>query len=349
MTEEYDFCKHYNLSLDYKKKGLTGLANLGNTCFMNSIIQCLSNNLKLTEFFLKEKFKEEDLKINQKKEYQLILCYTNLLRNIWDSNTVLKPRSFKSAIGKLISKYDNGTQQDSHEFLVHLLENLHKGLCYEIEVGIKGEIIKNCDKLMVECINTWTNYFNKEYSIIIDLYYGMFFNNLLCNSCNNTSLSFEPYSCLSLSIDGKKNLEECLDNYFLETTINDFNCEKCNKTGANKKVNFWTLPNFLIINLKRFNNKNRKLTNLIDFKTEDLNLTNYISKDKEDPNHYIYTLYAVNYHTGDTNGGHYYSVVKNLDDNFYLMNDGNVTKISSKDQIVNENAYILFYFRKFIQ
>jgi ubiquitin carboxyl-terminal hydrolase 8 len=364
MTETYDFYTNYNLTLKYKKKGLSGLSNLGNTCFMNSIIQCLSNNLKLTEYFLTESYKNEDSeRLHQKRnEYQLVLTYTNLLKNMWETNTVLKPRSFKTAIGKLVNKYSDYSQQDSHEFLIHLLEFLHKGICYEIEVGVKGEIIKNSDKMMIECINTWRNYFEKEYSIIIDLYYGMFINKIYCK-CNGgssslssietaSSIGYEPYSCLSLSInDTDTNLSDCLDSYFSMSEIN-YHCEKCKTKSINRKeTKFWTLPNFLIINLKRFTNKNKKITRLIDFPLDNLDLTKYVSSDREDPNNYIYSLYAVNYHAGTTGSGHYYSVIKNLDDNYYLMNDANVSKYAqgTRDAIVNENAYILFYYRKFIK
>lgn len=351
--EPYDFSKHYSLQLNYKKKGLVGLVNLGNTCFMNSILQCLSNNLKLTEYFLQDEFKKEDPENHHQKrpEYQLVLCYANLLKNIWDGSgcTVLKPRSFKTAIGKLERKYDTGTQQDSHEFLIHLLEFIHKGIAYEIEVGIKGEILKECDKMMVDCINSWSNYFGKEYSIIIDLYYGMFINQIRCLSCTGSTVGYEPFSCLSLEVVNKSKLEECLHSYFSEHDI-QYKCEKCNHEGLNKReTNYWTLPNFITINLKRFNNKNAKLSNLIEFPLDNLDLTSYVSPKKEDPNHYIYTLYAVNYHTGDTTGGHYYSVIRNLDDQFYLMNDGNVSKYVSSEGIVNPNAYILFYYRKFIK
>lgn len=348
----YDFSKHYSLQLNYKQKGLVGLDNLGNTCFMNSILQCLSNNLKLTEYFLKDEFKKEDPEsLHQKRqEYQLVLCYSNLLKNIWEGSgcTVLKPRSFKTAIGKLEKKYDSGTQQDSHEFLIHLLEFIHKGIAYEIEVGIKGEIIKECDKMMIDCINTWSTHFSKEYSIIIDLYYGMFLNQIgTCGKCSTTTYSYEPFSCLSLEINNSTKLEECLESYFNPSDIH----YKCDKTSDlhKRETKFWTLPNFITINLKRFNNKNVKLTNLIEFPLDNLDLTPYVSPKKEDPNHYIYTLYAVNYHTGDTRGGHYYSVIRNLDDNYYLMNDGNVSKYMSPDGIVNPNAYILFYYRKFIK
>lgn len=361
----YDIKKNYNLNFNYFKKGLTGLTNLGNTCFINSILQCLSNSLALTEYFLKDQFKKEDPDGNNqyRKEHSLVLCYSNLLRNIWDTNTILKPRSFLVAISKLWSKYSIGTQQDSHEFLIEFLEFLHRGICYEIEVGIKGEIIKDSDRLMVKSITDWRNHFEKNYSIIIDSFYGMTMNSVKCSNCNELSRTFEPFLSLHLSIptSGSCTLVDCLTEYFhSQSQIEDYHCdqENCKKIGScSKQTKLWMLPNYVIIAFKRFDNRNKKINTKVDFTTDsslqlsepfELDLTSYVSTEKEDPNRYIYSLYAVNCHTGDTNGGHYYSYIKNLDGKFYMMNDANVSIVDQPSLICSENAYILFYYRKFI-
>ena len=107
---EYDLHTNYNLILDKKKytgKGLSGLVNLGNKCYMNSILQCLSNTLKLTDYFLSAKYRKDDPdQLNKrKKEYYIVLSYLNLLINIWDTNQVLKPKSFVENMSKFIKKY----------------------------------------------------------------------------------------------------------------------------------------------------------------------------------------------------------------------------------------------------
>lgn len=360
----YDIKKNYKLKFNYLNKGLTGLCNLGNTCFMNSILQCLSNTLTLTEYFLKEQYRDEDQDRHHqaRKEYVLVLCYSNLIKNIWEQNTLLKPRSFLSIVSKLIPSYKVGTQQDSHEFLTQLLQLIHSGICYQIEVGIKGEITNESDRLMVESINQWKLHFENNYSVIIDSFYGMTSNLISCQHCNHSSRTFEPFSCISLPIpDTPCHLIECLHNYFsVQSTISDYTCEKenCKKLGTcSKETQLWMLPNYIIITFKRFNNKNKKITTKINFLNKemnnslsehfDLDLTPFICPNKQDSNKYIYSLYAVNCHTGDTGGGHYYSYIKNVDGKFYMMNDANVT-LASIDDICSDTAYILFYYRKFI-
>lgn len=354
----YDIKKNYNLKVNYTNKGLSGLSNLGNTCFMNSILQCLSNTLSLSEYFLTDQFRKEDPDGHHqyRKEYSLVLCYANLIRNIWESNTVLKPMSFLASIIKLSPRWNVGRQQDSHEFLIQLLDVLHRGICYEIEVGVKGEIIKEADRLVVKSIGIWSNYFEKSYSVIIDAFYGMTTNIVKCSYCNEMTRNFEPFATIHLSIPetGVDNLENCLSNYFDSyMDIEDYHCENknCKKTGGcSKQTKLWMLPNYVIITLKRFNNKNKKISSKINFPMTDLDLSPYIATEKEDPNRYIYSLYALNCHTGDTSGGHYYSYIQNITGDFYMANDANVSPVPvSTVSSETETCYILFYYRKFIK
>lgn len=108
------------------------------------------------------------------------------------------------------------------------------------------------------------------------------------------------------------------------------------------------MPNYLVVQLKRFNNNNNKITSLVKFPLDDLDLTKYISVEKEDPNNYIYTCYAVNYHSGSTNSGHYWAACRGINNKWSMFNDADVSRCKTSD-IVTKDAYVLFYYRKFIQ
>lgn len=353
---KYDVHKHHGLNYPkekYVKNGLTGIVNLGNRCYNSSIIQCLSNTLKLTDMILTDQ--ERDILLNtknkSKKEWLITNSYINLIRNIWESNQLIKPRSFLENFGKVYPKFANNNQHDSHEFMTYLLDALHSTLSYEINVEIKGTIQTNQDKLMKLSLESWKSNYEKNYSSLVDIFGGLLYNDIQCSSCDHNSIVFEPYTSLSLPIS-KDNLQGCLDSYFKNSeVIESWKCEKCNQQGCNKAIKAWSFPDYLIIHLKRFSSSGTKITEHIDYPIDNLDLTPYITKEKGDPNNYIYELYAVNSHSGSLNSGHYWSSCKNLDDNWYLYNDACVTKYTDNTigSIVSKEAYILFYRRKYIK
>lgn len=360
LEYEYDFHKNYELKLkkaSYSSKGLCGLLNLGNKCYMNSILQCLFNSLKLTDYILSTNYKDDLDNKKHKNENYVLHSYVTLLNHVWETNQLIKPKTFIENLSKFHKKYYSLQQQDSHECLLYILDILHRALSYEIEVDIKGEVQTRTDTLMKKSLETWKGFYEKEYSFIIETFYGNLINNVKCLKCNVSEEVFEPYNNLSLSIqDTNSSIQECLDDYFHnEHVIDTWKCEKCQGNGCNKSSVLWTLPNYLIINLKRFKQNGTftsKNNNLITFPLKDLNVTQYISKEKSDMNNYIYDLYAINYHGGDLDGGHYWSACKNLDGNWYSLNDGNVSTYNSSNlesQLITKDAYILFYHRKFIK
>jgi ubiquitin carboxyl-terminal hydrolase 8 len=353
----YDIHKNYELIVPkktYRGNGLSGLINLGNKCFLNSVLACLSNTLKLTDYFLSNKFKEDDPEyLNKRKpEYFVILSYLNIIINVWEKNQILKPRTFVENLSKFVKKYYTYEQQDSHECLMYILEIFHKGLAYEIEVEINGEVKTDTDLLVKKSLENWKDFYEKSYSYIVDIFHGMFYNKIQCNNCNVIENVFEPCNSISVTIpeNGTVDLKTCLDNYFCsDEVINTWKCEKCKKNGCNKTINLWSLPNYVIIHLKRFTNSGNRIDTNVDFPIDDLNLTKYISGDKKDPNNYIYSLYAVNYHSGNAKSGHYWSVCKNLDNNWYKYNDADVSEFNDINNISSKESYILFYYRKFIK
>lgn len=361
-SENYIYDFHTNHGLiqpkeTYNRHGLCGLVNLGNKCFLNSILQCLSNTLKLTDYFLSKKHLEDDPQGTNKRknEYYLVISYVNLMVNMWETNQLIKPKSFVENISVFVKKYFSLQQQDSHECLVYILDILHRGLSYEIEVDIQGEVKNSTDALMKRSLESWRSFYEREYSFIVETFGGMFYNQVKCNNINCTVVSdvFEPYNCLSINIPQETtDLDTCLNSYFNTEQLDSWCCDKCGANGCTRNNHVWTFPNYLVIHLKRFTNDGKKNISHVNFPTDNLNITRFVSPDKRDPNNYIYSLYAVNYHSGDLNSGHYWSCCKNTDDNWYLFNDGNVSKLNTvgkTSNLLTKDAYILFYYRKFIK
>lgn len=157
---EYDFHTNHQLILEkefYIKKGLSGLINTGNKCYSNSILHCLMHTLKLTDYMLSNKLKNDSIECNLKSnnEFKIILSYIQLLLSNWTFNELKNPKAFNDIITNYLVKYNNNYQHDSYEYLLDILDLFHKALSYKINVNIAGDVKNDTDYLMKESIVYW--------------------------------------------------------------------------------------------------------------------------------------------------------------------------------------------------
>ena len=183
--------------------GLCGSHNLGNTCFMNSSIACLSNCTELTYYFLSGEYKKD---INRENKLgmggALAESWADLLHDYWvGSQHVGNPSDLKRTFGNKIKRFSGYNQQDSNEFIDLFLENLNEDLNSVtkreyIELKSKGE--NESDK---ECAKRyWDNYLKRNNSIITDLFCGQIKSTLTCPKCGFINIGFDPFNTLNLNI-----------------------------------------------------------------------------------------------------------------------------------------------------
>jgi ubiquitin C-terminal hydrolase len=335
----------------------SGLANLGNTCYMNSCLQVLVNTYELSNFLSTNKYKK---KLNKIPDGILLVKYDNLREEMCKGNTdVVVPKEFLRTMqyvahGKKLDNFMGFQQNDVPEFLIFLIDCFHNAISRKVDMEITGKIINEKDKIAVKCFEVIKEMYSNEYSEIWNLFYGIHVSEIHCLK-TNTIISFkpEPFFMIDLPIPDEikePTLIDCFELYvkgeILDKDNQVFNETINEKVDANKRISFWSLPNILVIDLKRFDYRNHKNQKLVTFPLENLDLSKYIVGYNKDS--FIYDLYGVCNHSGSSMGGHYTACIKDQENKWYHCNDTIVSEISSSNvsQIINPKAYCLFYRKK---
>ena len=344
-----------------KNEGLVGLRNLGNTCFMNSIIQCLSNSVGLREFFLSNDW-ERELNVKNKlgSGGKIARSFSSLMREMWEGSVetdVISPIELKRSVSSFIDRFEGFRQHDSQEFLLFVLDGIHEDL-NRVKERPKYEEFGDYDdeEDIVVYGLSWNFWLKRNRSIIVDLFSGQLKSELVCDVCKFVGVKFDPYMFLSVPVREVKevSLEDCLSEFISEDKLDDENrwyCKRCKKhVNASKKIGLYNLPPVLIIHLKRFSKNSRgrysKNKCFVKFDVKELDMRRFLSKDVVDTGvSTVYELYGVSNHHGGVGGGHYTAYCKNsIDNNWYLFNDSRYSKVS-EDEVCSRDGYVLFFNR----
>ena len=336
--------------------GQTGLNNCGNTCYINSILQCLLHSPLFIEYISSNKNVLRHLrtfittKTDKKdtKTMRLAIQFVQLAIEYWSDPHIqgsICPKKYivkPTLLCKLIQRYyfeKSTAQQDAQEFLVMFLTSLHKALSYKLTNSKWKATGQTC------------------FSPILDLFSGRMETVSTCINCNHMSYKEDMFQTIILPVEKEKSVTSLLMEYFSETQFdkdNLYKCESCEKSTQATQANRITkYPKNMIITFKRFKNngdKNREkigMCNEIDityhdtvFGVEETKHTKPIVPKK-------YGLYGVVCHGGRTrSSGHYYSYCLNrATDVWYCFNDNKVYSVDLDDILTMENddCYILFY------
>ena len=318
-----------------------GLKNLGNTCYMNSVIQCLSHTLPLRQLYVSDDY---ELYLNNKKD--LSSAFKLAMLELWDttSSDSVSPHYLKRQVGIAAPLFSDYNQHDAHEFMRFLLNELHEEINRASEEGRKSPA--DNETLEEAC----ARYLTWEDSRISQLFSGMLRSDVCCSVCSNQSTAYIPFMDLSLPIPERNELNfsyyepvrlvDCLKMITAEEILMEEERPYCNTcrdlTTSTKQLIICTLPRFLVIQLKRFSYypTRTKLSTPVRFDDT------WRLKDSSNSTH-TYSLYGIACHSGSLYGGHYTAYCK-YGGVWRCFNDS-VTSIVSWEHVREQEAYILFY------
>lgn len=188
-------------------KGLVGLNNLGNTCFLASATQCLSNTHVLAEYFLSGVYRDELNPDNPLgMDGQVAEAFGEVVENLWTSSpqSSFSPRRLKATCSRFAPQFAGYGQHDTQEFLAFLLDGLHEDLnrikkkpYIEKPDWKPGGGDRELAELGKEC---WEGYKKRNDSVIVDLFQGQLQSTLVCPECHKESITMDPFMYLTVPL-----------------------------------------------------------------------------------------------------------------------------------------------------
>lgn len=293
-----------------------GLSNAGNTCYLNSAIQLLRHAPPMTRLFGTDawtKWRHED----GRKGLALSDEMSALLRDMSaPGEGMIQTRRFAKAFIDYARTINDeitfGAQADAAEAIQILIDGLHTHIAREVRMDIQGQSQTQSQREMCQSLESWSSFFRKEYSPLVEHFYGQTQTTVVCGGCGARSTRYEPWCVLKLPIPGAEKagapaptLQECLRANFAPETLDDYACDACKVRGPAKMEHALSrLPEYMIVSLKRFTNLGAKVRARIPYDADLVDLTELRAWPALQQTQRFRVLATVE-HLGSSRGGHY--------------------------------------------
>ncbi|KAI4323142.1 hypothetical protein L6164_022772 [Bauhinia variegata] len=311
-----------------------GLKNLGNSCYLNSVLQCLTYTPPLANFCLRNQHSSlcDSASEDRKRECPFCILEKRIVRSLRVDLTLDAPLRIQSCLRIFAEHFRSGRQEDAHEFLRYVID-----ACHNTCLRLKKLRRKGCDGAS-----------GSGNTVVKEIFGGALQSQVKCLSCGNESNKVDEIMDISLDVLHSHSLKDALQKFFQPEVLdgnNKYKCDNCKKLiAAKKQMSILQAPNVLVIQLKRFEGIfGGKIDKSIAFE-EVLVLSSFMCKASQDPLP-EYKLFGTIVHSGySPESGHYYAYVKDPMNRWYCCNDSSVS-LATVQEVLSEKVYILFFSR----
>lgn len=313
-------------------KGVVGLQNMGNTCYCNSTLQLLRACSDWNAYCLMKPFMAHLETLPADSTHRIILlAYQDLLTSLWSAHypAYVRPSGFLSEVSKAVqgtvySSFGMPVPNDSHEYLVYVLDQIHEALRTTIPWApspVPAEATPT-ERMRHLAQQGWNQFVSTNSSEVVRQFFGMMRNTVTCSHCQQSTYKWEVFNTIKIPCEGETLYDWIRNEVNHVTEMEGYKCDGCSgRHTATLTSHLWRLPPNLFLTVRRFHDNGYKNMTPCPYEGENLSLSRFFAPESEHQDQ-VYELRGVSDHHGTHMGGHYTAQFKHpLSDEWWWFDD----------------------------